>query len=221
MTEEEPHWRILKSSSVSREEETGASRPALGLDLPPGEEGDLEIERGRVFHRPDHPNRVLGEDFLEGDEGLDPALLDIPHAADVVDESLVVRAVVEGVEGEVPAQHVLLDGAELVVRLRVEGPEGGNLDDLFPEVDVDEPEAFADDPRVPEEALELPRVGVGDDVEVFRLFPDEEIPDRAADDVDAVARGLEPHGDPDRVGIDIRAFDVMFLGGVDLRSFQR
>ena len=69
---------------------------------------------------------------------------DILEAADVVDERAVVGIVVEGVEGEVAAVRVLVDGAELVADRAVGyGPEGGDLEDLRPAIDVHEAEAPA------------------------------------------------------------------------------
>jgi len=50
-------------------------------------------------------------------------------------------------------------------------PERGDLDHLRAEADVRQAEAASDDEAVPEQLLDLIRVRVGADVEIFRRLP--------------------------------------------------
>ena len=81
--------------------------------------------------------------------------------------------------------------------------EGGRLDDLRSEEHVGQAEAPADDAAVSEEPLDLLRRGAGDDVEVLRLEPEEQVPHAAADQVGRVIVAAQPLNDLRGVGIDL------------------
>ncbi len=83
--------------------------------------------------------------------------------------------------------------------------ERRHLDRLVAETDVGEPEAPADDPAVPEQLLDLVRVGVGTDVEVFRLPAEQQVPHAATDEVSGVVELLQPVQNFERVRVDVPA----------------
>ena len=82
--------------------------------------------------------------------------------------------------------------------------ERRDLDDLQPELDVGQAKPPADDPAVPEEPLDLRGVGVGADVEVLRLAPEQQVPHAAADQVGDVVGLLESVQDAEGVRVDSR-----------------
>ena len=76
--------------------------PAVPADQSGHAGRDLEACEDRVLDRPDHAHRVLGKGCLGRDQGpkLPPA--DVGVTLHVVDELLLHRAVVQGIEGEIP-----------------------------------------------------------------------------------------------------------------------
>jgi len=142
----------------------------------------------------------------------------------VIDHRLVVEVVEQRVDREVAPQRVLLGCAELVVvadqqvtRFRVLLPvivvavpraEGGDLDDLaVVKVDVRQPEAAADDPRVAEHALDLPRRCRGGDVEILGLPLQQQVADTPTHEVGLVVETGETLDDLDRVGVQVGVGD--------------
>ena len=71
-------------------------------------------------------------------------------------------------------------GAGFAFRRRA---EGGDFDDVAAEVDVREAEAATYQATVAKDAGDLFRAGVGGNVEVFRLFAEEQVADTTADEI--------------------------------------
>ena len=74
------------------------------------------------------------------------------------------------------------------------GAEGGDFDDLAAEHHVCQAEPAADQPAVAEQRLDLFRGGVGGDVEILGMAADQQVADRAADQVGvepAIAKAIE------------------------------
>ena len=148
-------------------------------------------------------------------------VLEVGEAADVVDDREAGDVVEEAVDGEVAPQRVLDRRPEDVVLadqqvarlplLRLgAAAEGRDLHDLpAVEEDVGEAEAAADDPAVAEEPADLRRVGVGADVEVLGLAPEEQVAHRPADQVGLEAGLVEAVEHLQDVGVDAGAADRM------------
>ncbi|MNE74882.1 hypothetical protein D3C80_1709930 [compost metagenome] len=65
--------------------------------------------------------------------------------------------------------------------------EGGNLNDFRPEHHVRQTETAADQATVAEQLAHLVRRGVGGDVEIFRLFAEQQVTHAATDQIGFVA----------------------------------
>jgi hypothetical protein len=70
---------------------------------------------------------------------------------------------------------------------------------------VRQPESPADNPAIPEEALDLRRMCVGADVEVFRFPAKQEIANAAADEIGDVLRFVKSIEDAKSVRVDVSA----------------
>src|SRR6185295_3216458 len=101
-----------------------------------------------------------------------------------------------------------------------------DLDRLFAELDVREPEPAADDPAVSKQPLDLIRMRVGADVEVLRAAAEHQIANAAADQIRGVAVLIEPVEHAQRIGIDVPSRDRMIRAresdgrGYGFASFQ-
>src|SRR3970040_1496051 len=78
-----------------------------------------------------------------------------------------------------------------------------DLDRLGAEAHVRQPEPASDDPAVPEQLLDLVRMGGGADVDVFRAPREEETANAPANEVGGVARLIEAIQHFERVGVDV------------------
>ena len=70
------------------------------------------------------------------------------------------------------------------------------------EMDMGEPEPSADEPAVPEDLLDLVRLGVGGNIEVFGFPAEEKVANASADKVREMTRFLEAVQYPDCVLAD-------------------
>jgi hypothetical protein len=155
-------------------------------------------------------------------------------AAKRTTRSLRGRVVVHGVDGEVAPFGILVlraeavvaqDAAMLVLRRIVAAlaAEGGHLEQVLAEHHVHDLEAAADDEGTPEQFFHFFRGGVGGDVEVFRLHPQQQVAHGATDHEGLETGFLQRLGHADRVrrnefqvdAVVVRAEDVG-LGGVAL-----
>ena len=89
----------------------------LTADKSPEGQGKRETQEGGVLHRPDHSDGVLREGCVRAAEGLEPSMPKVGIGAHIVDDLAIDRAVVQGVDREVPTLGVLLHRAEEVVRV--------------------------------------------------------------------------------------------------------
>ena len=83
--------------------------------------------------------------------------------------------------------------------------KGRDFEGLGPELHVRQAKPPADNPAVPEQLLDLMRMGRRADVEVFRPAPEQEIPHAAADQVRDVVVLVEPVQHFQRVRVDVSA----------------
>ena len=96
--------------------------------------------------------------------------------------------------------------------------EGRDLDHLaVVEVDVDQAEAPADDPRVAEQPADLVRAGVGADVEVLGPPPEHQVAHAPPHQVGLVAGAVQPVHDLEGVAADVLAGDRVVLPRQDQR----
>src|SRR6185503_16593585 len=84
-----------------------------------------------------------------------------------------------------------------------------DLDRLVSELDVGQPEPAPDDPAVPEQALDLVRVGVRTDVEIFGMPAEEQVANAAAYEISNVAVLLKSMENPEGIRVNVPARDRM------------
>ncbi len=153
-----------------------------------------------------HAHRVFPVALFGVADQADLAALDGAPAADKVVQREVGDIVVERIDGEVAAQGVFLDAAPGVVAqhqpglfvggvlvaveflvVPLKGAERGDFDHFAAETHMHDLEAAADDTAALEQALDLLRRGVGGHVEVLGVATQQEIANRATDQVALVA----------------------------------
>jgi hypothetical protein len=175
---------------------------------------DREVERRREPDGADHPEGVLLEPGPRVADRPEEAGRDVRHAGVRVDErrrrgraaSGRIGAPGHRVDGEVAAGEVELDSvAELdpmwppEIGVLVVGAEGRELVDIAALADRNGPEAILVD-GAGEELDEPVGAGIGGQVPVGRLAAEEDVPERAPDDVTGMARRPQPFEDSeDRV----------------------
>src|SRR5690606_718806 len=91
------------------------------------------------------------------------------------------------------------------------GAEGGDLDDLAAVDHVGQAEAAADQAAVAEQLLDLLRRGVGGHVEILGMHPQQQVADRAADQVGAKAGLAQPVEHAQCVGTDVLSRDRVLV----------
>ncbi len=184
-------------------------------------------------HRPQHAHRVLAVPPLRvvADEA-QPSGAQVIEAVGVVEDGKVADVVVKGVDREIAPEGVLLDGSVGVVaqdqsvfdppvglcHVRVEAAEGRHLDDLGAEVDMGQAEASPDQPAIAKDPAYFFGLGVGGDVEVLGLAPEQEVADPAAHQMGLKAGLAQAIQDLEGIGADVGARDVVFRTGYDPRS---
>ena len=189
-------------------------------------DGDAEL-RGEP-HRAQHAHRVLAQARHRRADELEPAGADVRDASDVIPDFLLGRVEVQRVDREVAARRILGLRAVDVVRQQppvlvgrvvagLGGAECRDFDRLRTDVHVDEAETAADDERAAEQRLHLLRAGVGGDVEILRLDPEQEVADGAADHEGLEPRFLQPARDLDGAAGQLVAADRMVRRPVDAR----
>ena len=184
---------------------------------------DLEIQLGSKAHGAQHPYRILA---VAGGGIADHAqqpCRQIIHPAHRIDQRLGDRIVIEGVDGEIASVGVFFAGTKHVVvqhppmgvglAVGMGCPEGGDLDGLAPEHDVNDAKAPADDARPPEKRLHRLGGGVGGHVEVLRGTAQQQVAHAAPHDVGAVAGMLQLFAGTQRSAGDLLAGKSQRLGG--------
>ncbi len=163
---------------------------------------DVETQLGGKAYCPQHAHRILTVTGFGVAQQAQQARLQIRHAGAVVDDREIGDIVVEGIDGEVAAQGILLYGAvEVVVQHHAVGAllrlaeigatEGGHLDDLASEPHVSEAKAPSDEAAVAEHRFHLLRRGVGGHVEVLGLPSEQQVANATAHQVGLVAALLQ------------------------------
>ena len=182
---------------------------------------DLEPQLHSKANRPQHAHRVFPITHFRLPDEAHHAGFQVLHATRVVDHGEVGDVVVQRVDGEIAPQRILFQRAVDVVADDhavldhpvsagiavgvVQGPEGGDLDDLRAEVDVGQAEATADQAAVSEQLLDRFRPGIGGDIEILGLAAQREIAHTASHEVCLVAGALQPIEHLERIVADIGA----------------
>ncbi len=176
---------------------------------------DFEAELGGESHRTHHAHRILAHPQLGITDCADQARLEIVNAAGKIDHLESLRTVEQRVDGEVAAKRVFFRRAESVVETnqRVVGigdclgllAEGGDLDVLTAEENVDQAEAPPDHAGVAEQVAHLLRMGRRGDVEILGLAREHQVAHAAADQVCVEAGARQAIEHLENVGVDIAA----------------
>ena len=184
---------------------------------------DGEVETGGQGRGAEHAHRVLAEAHRGVADGADHALLEVPNAADPVDDGEGRDVVADRVHREIAAEGVLFRRAEGVVaadqRIALLGggllAEGRDLDHLAAEPHVAQTEAPTHDEAVAEELLDLLGVGRGADVEVLGPALEQQVAHPAPDQVGHVPVVLQTVENLEGVLVDVLAGDVVLGPGED------
>ena len=180
---------------------------------------DLEAKLGREAHRAQHPDRVLAHPHLGIADRADEPRFEVGDSAGVVDHVKGARVIKERVDREVAPKRVFLGRPESVVVTdqRIFGlghvlgaaAEGGDLDIVLAEEDMDQAEAPSDKPRVAEQVAHLLGMRRRRDVEVLGPPPDHQVAHAAANQVGVVAGIDQPVEHLEHARVDIAAGDRM------------
>jgi len=172
--------------------------------------------------------------FVRITDGPDNLSLEIGHTSDIIDDGEVRDVVKEAVDRNVPAQGIFfgrpetfrpddvtlfcLDLFELGVTSK-----SGDFDHLSVfEKNVDQSKSTADRPAVPEEFVDLVGMGIGDNIEVFRDFAQEEITDTSPHEIGQKTISVKTVKNLQGLFIDSLSRYGMLLPGNDQRGyFQR
>lgn len=178
-----------------------------GLEGGPGGGVDGEVEGGGEADGAEEAEVILLEAGGGIANGADDAGVEVGAAADVVDEAAGLGVEEEAVDGEVPAEGVLLGGGEgdglgaAAVAIGAVGAEGGDLDPAGAGGgDDDDAEVGADELGAGEESGDLGRGGGGGDVVVLGVAAEEVVAHRAAGEVGLMAGLVEAVDDFEDVG---------------------
>ena len=205
----QPENRVLELAFLEQRDQLvaqarrGEIADEAHLDAPAGEPQRVLVHAKAVAvlvpDRPEDPGRVVDERQVVQDA--DRLRLEVAPAAEGVDEPAEVGALERGrhrVDREVPAEEVLADRGVLDRRQRgrrvVElGARRDHVDALAVAVEHDRRaellvRAHAAAERVGEGLRQRDRVALDRDVHVEAALAEQDVPDRAADEVDAVVR---------------------------------
>ncbi|MCZ7585841.1 MAG: hypothetical protein M5R36_22305 [Deltaproteobacteria bacterium] len=196
---------------------------------------DLEIRSGRVAEHAKHPHRVMLEALMRAADGAHDVAVQVVHAADVVDDAVVLDIVKQRVDGQIAAKRVFRRRSVMILlglgRLRVRrlivlaglivrrvAAERRDFNNLAAgEIHVRQSEAPADNAAVPEQRLHLFRPRVGGHVEILRRASENQIPHASAHQEGAIPVILEPVHHLQRVRVDVSPRNRVILPGNDKR----
>ena len=154
-------------------------------------------------------------------------ILEVPKAADVVQNPFFMGVVVERIDGEVAAKGVLAQGAVgvvaqdqpvglgVAVEPRVAGwrlAEGGDFDDVPPVANMGDLEPPPHQAGAAEQPAHLLGRGVGRHVKVLGACAKQQVADAAANQPCLKTRALELSDDIDCIGVNLLTGDVERLG---------
>ena len=189
---------------------------------------DPEVQLGGETHRSQHAHRIFLVALARIADQAHQVVANVVDAIGIVEDAFADRVVVQGIDGEVAALRVILQGAVDVVPqdspafvarglvavlfvfvLRVIGAEGRHLDDFAAEVDVHQLEPPANDPRIAELGPDLFRRGAGGDVEILGRDVEQHVAHAATHQVGLVAGVLQAFDDIDRIPAELGALQRM------------
>ncbi len=183
---------------------------------------DREVQFRREAHHAQQAHRIFAEARLRHADHAQRLVADIGDAAMVIEHHLGGRIVIHGVDGEVAPDGVFMLFAEGIVTqyaavlilgrtVRRGAAESGHFQLLLSQHHMHDLEPLADDEGAPEQALDLFRRGVGRDVEILGLDPEQQVAHRAADHEGLEAGILQCLRDAHGVRRQQLRIDAMFL----------
>ncbi len=188
--------------------------------------------RAVMADHPDHPDRVLLEPLVRGTDRSNDPSLEIPHAADEIDNGKIGDIVEEPVDGDIPSKGILLGCSETLrtndmtfFRLHFfklgTASERGDLDDFSPmKKDMNESKATADNSAVFEQGFDLVGMGIGSDIEISRCPSREKVADASSNEVGQEAMMVQAVEGLQGLLIDHLSRDRMFSPRDDERSYR-
>jgi hypothetical protein len=210
---------------------------------------DLEPEASGHRHRAKHAYGIFLKALRRIADRSDDAVAQVVEAAGVVDDREGRDVVEQRVDREVASEGILFRRAERVVtmdqsvelsisrfhiqrdwfcvvgvrqlRRRDLAAKGGDFDRLRAEANVRQAEPPSDDPAVAEESLDLVRVRVGADIEIFGMATEQEVADAAADEVAGEVVLVQPIQHLQGVRVDLLAGDGVLRARHDHRTAMR
>jgi hypothetical protein len=188
----------------------------VGKQGPVGDLFDGKSGSGGVTDYPDHSNGVLDEFFFRVSDAPDHAPAKVFESPHMVHEGKVGQIIENSINGNIPAEGVFDGRAERVFRFGLVSPvavgvikrigapaESGDLDVLAPgKIDMGKAEAASDQAGVAEELPNLPGLGVGGHIKIFRSLSQEEVPNASPDQVGRESVVVKPVKDPQGIRID-------------------
>lgn len=193
---------------------------------------DLEIQLGGEAHRAQHAHRVFLITLHRIADQAYPGIANVLQPIGVIMDIAGTDIVIQGVDGEITALGILLQGAVDVVpqqptRLALQrllasqvafvvigmaGAEGCHLDDLATKVDVGELESPADQSAIAEGGTDLLWRGAGGDVVILGVHFQQQIANAAAHRKGLIAGLLEALDHRHRVAADLAALQRVLAG---------
>ena len=181
---------------------------------------------------PEHPHRIFPVAFLRVTNQPHHAGLVVIHAADKIHHGEVGNVVVQGIDREIPAKGILLDAAVNIVPqnpavledpvtrilLVLQGTEGRDLDDFLPEMNVRQTEPATDQAAIAKYATNLFGVRIGDDVEVLRFAPQQQVTNAPTNQVGLETGFFQAIENLERVVTDLRTGDIVLRPAIDPRQ---
>ena len=161
---------------------------------------DPETQLRRKPHCPQQPHRVFYKTPARIADQPDTAGLYIVHAVNVIYYRFVCDVIKQGIDGEITAPYIFIDGPVNVVAynsaidgvpsaiiIMVGRPESGNLHDLIAETDMGKPETTPNQPAVTEQFSYLLGRGVRHHVKILWFSPQQQIAHTTPDQVAGIA----------------------------------
>ena len=189
---------------------------------------DRAVELDRETHGAQHANRIFTVAGARIADHAHDALFQVIDTVVKIQDLFGAWVVIKCIDGEVPANCILLMGAELVVAqnppvvvgllvLRGRCTKRRRLDDLRAEHHMDQLETTPNDPRAAEQRLDLLGCRVRCDVEILRFEPHDEIAYGATDDVGLVTVLVQHFAHFDRVARHVAPIDAVEFLAVALQ----
>ena len=178
---------------------------------------EIEAELGLKAQGAKQPYGVFPETFPRIADATQAVPFDVLDAADEIEDFIVMRVVVQGVDRKVAPERVFVEPAVGVVAQDQAGGMGGaialfvggqqlaergHFHEFPPVVHMRDLEPAPDHARAPKQPAHLLRRGVSGDIEVFRGGPQQQVPYAATDQQGLKPCFPEPADDIQRVRVD-------------------